>query len=98
MKSEIKGILVTFFREGTKGDYLEALNKAQNELLTIMEASKISSNGMLKVTSDSTKNKKESEVAVAFAEWLFAQTDWRTKNFTELYEMFEKQKAKATDF
>ena len=40
MKNKIKGILVTFFREGTKGDYLEALNKAQNELLTVMEASK----------------------------------------------------------
>ncbi|MEK6879974.1 MAG: hypothetical protein AABY22_10220 [Nanoarchaeota archaeon] len=40
MEKEIKGILVTFFREGTKGDYLQALNKAQNELLTVMEASK----------------------------------------------------------
>lgn len=29
--------------------------------------------------------------AVKFAEWLFEKTDWRTKNFTELYQLFLKQ-------
>ena len=30
--NEIKSILVTFFNDGTKGDYLEALNKAIKEI------------------------------------------------------------------
>tara|TARA_R110000803_G_scaffold202864_1_gene268205 strand:- start:1252 stop:1374 length:123 start_codon:yes stop_codon:yes gene_type:complete len=31
-EQEIKGILVTFFRDGTEGDYLVALNAAIEEL------------------------------------------------------------------
>jgi hypothetical protein len=31
-EQEIKGILVHFFREGTKGDYLNALNSAIKEI------------------------------------------------------------------
>lgn len=31
-QTDIKGILVTFFRDGTKGDYLDALNTAISEI------------------------------------------------------------------
>lgn len=36
--NQIRGILVTFFREATKGDYLEALNKADGELFELIKA------------------------------------------------------------
>ena len=52
-------------------DYGLALQIMHNQIVFAQkEASKIFSNGMLAVTSDSEKNKKESGVAVAFAEWI----------------------------
>lgn len=76
-----------------------------------VERSKVfSPNAVLAVTSDSKENKKESEVAVAFGEWVSDKyflmtdksgyikldcTDERIYNIKELYDEFEK--AKATD-
>jgi hypothetical protein len=39
-EQDIKGILVTFFRDGTKGDYLEALNEAVSQLISPKEVNK----------------------------------------------------------
>lgn len=41
-----------------------------------------------------SSNPPESSREVEFAEWLFAQTDWRTKNFKELFQLFLKQNPK----
>lgn len=38
-EQEIKGILVNFFREGTNGDYLDALNAAIEELKQVKNCS-----------------------------------------------------------
>lgn len=38
-EQEIKGILVHFFREGTNGDYLNALNSAINDIQQVKNCS-----------------------------------------------------------
>lgn len=38
-EQEIKGILVNFFREGTNGDYLDALNAAIKEIEQVKNCS-----------------------------------------------------------
>ena len=65
--NQIRGILVTFFREATKGDYLEALNKADGEIFALIKAKiflqpDVSGNEVLRV-------------AVAFADWIY-RNDW----------------------
>lgn len=40
-EQEIKGILVHFFREGTKGDYLDALNNAIKEMKQVSSSNVI---------------------------------------------------------
>ena len=75
------------------------LKGALNELNEALSKAKVfSSNAVLKVTSDSIKNKREREVAVAFADWLINAVEVMTE-YKTTKQMFEEfKKAKATDF